>query len=876
MSLDYLKVQSLDNQDSNAVVGTTTEHQGYSGGFGTGNFPSNALLRVGYFRISVNTDMEYDPAYSEDESWNEGYFTICAANINISGYSGVEGNKWWGFNGSNYYVDTECPLYATGYQPMSPESPLFNIEAGLMFQKRYNMLGGVLPNYLEPPTTERMYRLYTEENTKLYGDQNALAAMAYAANPSSQWTNSYISTFNYNNPAFYGGNAVSDTGLAGTFFNPLAGDPTDAWQTFNYEANAWWANNKASNPEASWVQEGQDAHSLWHPNVLHVVAVDTLNPIATVPTADYPYSVRGAQGNIVHVWVVLKESSFLPNLTIGIFNKVDIDGKAHFYNTHDDRMADYTGLGSMPIFNIGLPINGKVEFTHSGEEDLTVEMKGNWTSEEKPFTHKEIHRGLTSSIEELSYGGYSVTEKNINRFSFSGKCSSNTPKAIARIKITASEGKYFSIKPFITPDVKNRDHVKLKLISIKKVKDSNGKLILPSEYVFDLIYKNNSVSTVMNETKVGLTYETSTITTRELLISKISFGKKSIRPSGEDRKIKISGTPGAEFALVVNESFEEKITQAGEVVSVFDKANDVSILSVTKRFDNNSPEFTNVVTDSGYGKNIKYLKGTIGQSGVYSFTQRFPSNVVHRNKITPAVSSSATIVFENSIKDANLRVGDRVYAKGLDVTKMVEIDSIPNPASDRLTLDQTVSMSNNTPIFARRKRCYNIDLIQSLSSPLASNMPTTEPLHRLYQHVDVKVTLRHSATAVTGGHTYAITHYNGVTTGPLSHSTLFDIDVMQNNYSSGLKKVVLRLDLTDASHAFTGVTKALYSNINQSKSNWENSTLNGGTNVKIHGFTFGTLGENYIDITYYYDVVKFGTKNVVLNLDFVNLISIST
>ena len=874
----------MDNQSQNAVVGTTTSHQGYNGTYGSGVFPSNPLLRVGYFRISVNTDMEYDPEFSGNDQ-NQGYFTICSANINISGYSGENGIKWWGWNGSNYYVDEESPLYSTGYQPMHPSSSVFPVEAGRMFQKYYNQNGQALPAFLQPPTTTRFYKLYTEEMTKLYGDQNSSAAMAYAVNPSSQYTNDLMDQYNYDSTVLFGDNAVNYSGLAGNFFNPSAGDPTDNWETFDYNSTTWWANNKLNNPEASWVLPGEDAYSRWWPNVKHVIAIDELDPIPCASTPDYPYDVRGAQGNVVHVWVVLKEGAIMPNTSVGVNNWVDLDGKAHFYNTHDDSMADYTGLGSMPIFNSRLPINGKVEFTHSGEEDLTIEMKKNWTSEDKPFTHDEIHRGLTSSVVQTTENDeYSIIEKNINRLSFSGKCSSNTPINIARIKITTEDGKYFSKKPYITSVINNRDHIKLKLISVKKVEDSNGKLILPSEYVFDLVYKNNSISTIINETKVSLTYETSTIQTRELLINNISFGNSIISNSGESRKIKITGTPGAEFALVVNESFEEKITQAGEVVSFFDKANDTSILSTTKRFNNTSsddpanpqPDVSEALIDAGYGKDIKYLKGTIGQSGVYSFIQKFPSNIIHINKVTPAVSSSATVVLENSITDAGIRVGDKVYTKGLTLSDLVTVDSLPDPLVDRFTLSKTSSIADESTILFKRKRCYNIDLIPSVSSEFSSNMPTTEPLYRLYQYPDIKVTLRHSATAVTGGHTYAITHHNGVTTGPLAHSNPFDIDVMQGSYKSKLQKVTLTLDLTDGSHAFTGIATPSYSSIDQSKSSWENSTLNGGTVIKVNGFAFGNLSANTIDVTYYYKIVKFGTKDVVLNLDLVNLISIST
>ena len=490
---------------------------------------------------------------------------------------------------------------------------------------------------------------------------------------------------------------------------------------------------------------------------------------------------------------------------------------------------------------------------HKDGATITFASKLGWKSYDKILTASEINRGFDPSINTINISGSSVVNK---------------PKKITTLKITADEGKYFSIPPYIKSRFKSR--FRFKRIKVEK---TNNK---PTVYIYDLIYKGSNKS--YNNLSIQILYKTETIPTTAISINNISFGNTVVNSDGEHRVIKIYGTPTATFGVAINENVENIVEYTTTDIdgatarsvnhSYIDKINDVSILSTP-----------NSRTEYNYAKNIGIMKGTIGSKGFYSFKQVFPSIVSNRTKVNGTMAASGasggTKIIFNDLTD--VRVGDRIFSSTIASTSTIKVASI-NPDEDNvgeLTLDGTVTLADKAEVTFKRKRCYSIDFIPDLTSTLSSNIPTTDPNYRLHQYMDPTLTIRNSISGID----MTITHNNGLATD-LARGAELDITYngkanttnnknMAQPYGNKSKFIVSMLLDIHASENFTGVLKPKFSSIDQSKSDWTNSVAkeNGGTKVNIHGVKWGATGENKITLTYIVEIKKLGTEDVIMELD---------
>ena len=490
---------------------------------------------------------------------------------------------------------------------------------------------------------------------------------------------------------------------------------------------------------------------------------------------------------------------------------------------------------------------------------ITFADKTGWKSHEKSLTANQIDSGFDTSLSTVSISGSSVVGKT---------------KKITSLKIVADEGKYFSIPPYLKGRFKNR----IRLEKIKVEKNGNK----PTTYMYDLVYTRSK--TPISNLSVEILYKTDTIPVVTTSIRSISFGSNIINSGGENRTIKINGSPGAVFGIAINENVEEiteytttdidGATARSIEHSHVDKINDVSIL---KRH--------NTTSTYNYAKDIKVIKGTINSTGVYSFNQIFPSIISNKTNVkgTMAESGATKIKFDNL---TNVRPGDRIYSSNIPSSTVVKVAANGlNPDEDDVnecTLDTSVTLLDNAEVVFKRKKCYSIDIIPDLTSTLDSSIPTTDPEYRLYQYMDPVLTVRNSIS----GTDMTITHNNGAETG-LERGEELDITytgkagVVNNTSVKRLKNkskfnVSMLLDIHNSDN-FTAVLKPTFSNTDQSKSSWTNSVAedNGGTKVDIYGIKWSATGNNTITLKYNVDIKKWGTKDVVMELDLDDITTIA-
>jgi len=483
-----------------------------------------------------------------------------------------------------------------------------------------------------------------------------------------------------------------------------------------------------------------------------------------------------------------------------------------------------------------------------------------------------------------------------SKVKLSGKVRNNTSTIIARIKIIAPEAdtgnnqltKYFKNKPYIKTKSK---FLKLKLRSSLQTLVSKERKT--TSYTFDLLYTGSS--SLFGKIDVDLIYDFEDIVYKTKQIDNIQFGPSRINPSGETREIIISGTPGAEFALAVNERFPEYDEFNAPF---FNKVNDTSILDYRIKNDKATHD---------YGKEVDIINGTIGKNGKFSFFQKFPSIFVQKTTMIATADGGATTT-KKAFKDtSNVRVNDRLTYKSIAENPTRYLVTHVNPDSDNeneLTVDSALSsIVNGDPVFFSRNRFYSIDIIPEwteklkritsrsensrlvnealkTTSTLSSGVPTTSPTYTLSQLRPIRVTLRHS----TAGVAWTFTHQNNVATG-LSAGAEYDVDhegpasyKIPKGRRGFRSSTSIALTITEASggKTFTSFKKPIFTKYGKSSWSNTNTTVNGGTVVEIKNIIVTNTGASVIRLFYDFDIKKFGKKDITIELDTDRLISLSS
>ena len=177
--------------------------------------------------------------------------------------------------------------------------------------------------------------------------------------------------------------------------------------------------------------------------------------------------------------------------------------------------------------------------------------------------------------EEIVEGGFSNQK---NQYFITGQVESNKKTKIAKIIITAEKGSYFTSKPSIKKNssprnlsiksfVYKRENIKRKIISAS----GNLRPRIKS-YIIYIYYRNSRQVFSRDRLHCNIDYKTKKyisndpvidsivdVDTREYFrlaktIDKVTYGSSVIPASGDERMIKIHGTPGAKFKIVVNEN----------------------------------------------------------------------------------------------------------------------------------------------------------------------------------------------------------------------------------------------------------------------------------------------------------------------------------
>jgi len=470
-------------------------------------------------------------------------------------------------------------------------------------------------------------------------------------------------------------------------------------------------------------------------------------------------------------------------------------------------------------------------------------------------------------VKETKGGGFTTEQVD---YIISGTISFNEATTIGTLKIEALSNYFFPTSPYL--ETKFSNNIKLLLTKVEKDSTRTNKNI--NIYTFSIIYQNKERTTRSSGLTAKLKYDSKAINARTCAIHNVSFGSATIPISGDNRPIKIQGTPNATFGIAVNENV---IDATGPI----HKHNDTSILSSSN---------TNATTTYNYGKTINIIKGTTNTNGIFEFNQKFPSSNFYK-QLTAAASSSRDIVLDDV---DNLAVGDTLHVNdntkfgyGATFTRYT-INTITT-ATKTVRLSSTITLANKTRVNFSRKKSYSIDIIPDLTCALGSTMPTTDPTYRLTQYNKTVVRFE----LFTSGTAFTITQLNDVDTDLSAgeeHHYYYAGEANRNIVA----KIDLNYKLVAASGGFTTIRYPIFNSFigydasgraeaaqTDGGSDWTNSVFreNGGTEIFSNGakYTLSTASSSndtcHLHFTGY--IKRFGDKDVNLKLDLDKILNVS-
>ena len=424
-------------------------------------------------------------------------------------------------------------------------------------------------------------------------------------------------------------------------------------------------------------------------------------------------------------------------------------------------------------------------------------------------------------------------------YNISGSTSSKNRIIIAKIVVTPGTNKRF-IK---IPSFSNRN-LKLKLKKATTSKSASGHSYT-SYYEFDVCYYNTVSINKESDVSVDLIYNDSIMPTRGggvKTITQIITNGTSLGKNGETKNITIVGTPGSEATVCIKDGDGRSILR-NENTDIYSSDNSVSAAHQFK----------------------------IDSSGSYSFKQVFPGTVYLPTKVNGSMAASGTdkIIFDSL---ANVKVGDRVSLStnndGTVVHEVTVLDPDFNNANE-CTVSPDLTAADNTTVNFSRSREYTLELKALDGTSLGPKISTTYPTYTWYQYLDPVVTIR-----VTPSN-YKVSHFNGVSTGPLADGVSHDKKYSGTAFSTTDTYVSFNYTLdVGGGQTFTGFTVPQYSTTfsdteRPSKSDWTNSvpSKNGGTDLTINNFSATSVGSQTITISGNLVINKFGNKDVIVELD---------
>tara|TARA_Y100001937_G_scaffold31580_2_gene45220 strand:+ start:4246 stop:5802 length:1557 start_codon:yes stop_codon:yes gene_type:complete len=361
---------------------------------------------------------------------------------------------------------------------------------------------------------------------------------------------------------------------------------------------------------------------------------------------------------------------------------------------------------------------------------------------------------------------------------------------------------------------------------------------------FNLFYKTNRAITLKDNLSYSLNISAEKKVVKTLQIKDVVIKDeiKDIISRGENKKIRIYGTPKTNFKF-----------------TIFDDNNNC-LLAYNK--------FNTTIT-SNTGAIIKAFEGKISKTGFYDCDVSFPSApriLTTAVNVGGGVANATQVTFDSLV---GVSVGDQLISSFVKPYKSVKVNSIDSEFV--CTLSRPITAADDTAVYFITNANYNF-LIESTDS-LGSNIPTTNPNFIFKQFVTPVLTVKGSTStnsfSINGGSVGADNedYYDGIA------NANFETVSKKLNYTSTF--LISYSLVRDGSKTFSLIKQPVFS-LDETISDFTNTnpSLNGGTELDISRPKL-TISSDTLSctITARVRIVKWGTSDLTVELDLDQLVS---
>jgi len=524
--------------------------------------------------------------------------------------------------------------------------------------------------------------------------------------------------------------------------------------------------------------------------------------------------IPNTPANTVTATVNLASDFVVPNDDFTII--VDIDGTATFYDPEFDG-------GGIDVFT-----NFDLEF--DVDSDITTNFTGNGGT--------TVNQSVASALATIN---------------FSGEATPNKSKSIATITLTAGSGFFFNSTPYLK--YFGIQQGQLTLLTKTITRDSSNRR---TAYSFDLVFKSKVDLSTNSGNKVKLIIDKGTIPQVVKKITRVDFGPPQISPAGENRLIKIFGTPGSEFNFTVTDDVDKKSIIEQRLV-------DSTYFPTTK------------VLNPVYGEIDAINKKFEGGDTYCEYRQYFPP--YNSTVLTTAINMGGGLSGATATFDAltNVRVGDRLKMDTISTGDTVTVTALNS--STEAVLSQSVTAADDAVATFTRDQKYFINLFPLNETVFGRNIPSEEPHFTIEQHMDP--VLRLTVSETDGGYTGPTTVFTKTGKANAFAYEIRDREIYPEGTTSSYFKISYSITSDGGKRiAAVGTTEGIptWSSTDASASMWTNSVsaTNGGTqieitNIRMAGLPTSTPGT--CTLTADVNIIKWGTEDVTMNLDLDQIIT---
>tara|TARA_Y100001973_G_scaffold105548_1_gene179145 strand:- start:635 stop:2452 length:1818 start_codon:yes stop_codon:yes gene_type:complete len=409
-------------------------------------------------------------------------------------------------------------------------------------------------------------------------------------------------------------------------------------------------------------------------------------------------------------------------------------------------------------------------------------------------------------------------------------------------------------------------------------------------YTYDIVYKSKSKTSRSSSIRYRLDYKASVDRINKLGsggIRDIIFNPE-IKPSGENKKFEVVGTPGSYFTIMLTENIVPDINEFGK--SRIGGSHVILKNPLNKKIIASRPASFNPVVTLGDGTEVEAIRDRIPSSGKFVFYHRFDPYIASTSNnfnkhFAISILKSHKCPGTTSTSEARLaldEIGGRKFSN-----EFSNIDETKWNGGLQKVLDYQGK---------NRGRLKFSDLQDR--HPIDQEEWDTADLVQRYNPILTLCIVTSSSKAVMAQVNGLPTNWPSATSFNVNHPACASFEGRYKDGSGKIYKVIGGtagvptqnpwIDMTwkfksvhSPAQAWSSPTIPKFSSTNASDSNWTNSipSDNGGMELKIENITVhrktSSTTNDQLNVSCRVYVINWGTQNVTMNLDISDIATLS-